>query len=229
MEPYKEIEYKGMTIKIYPDEDAESPREWDNIGTIYSCHRSYNPDGHRMNELRDAWWNWDGWNEDNFTEFLDKLYFWLPIGYYEHGGITVWAGEPGHGWDSGCFGIIAVTKSAARKEYKGYKENEVREKTLKYLEGEIKDLDMYYTGEVYGFVAEGEDECEIESCWGFFGDDSMDEMIAQAKSAIDYELEERAEAERKTREAIIKAHLAKRKEQIKNHAPLYARTALVFA
>lgn len=36
------IDYKGMTIKVCYDENPESPREWDNLGTIYSNHRDYN-------------------------------------------------------------------------------------------------------------------------------------------------------------------------------------------
>lgn len=37
-----EEDYKGYTIKIYHDEDAESPRDWDNLGEMVCFHRRYN-------------------------------------------------------------------------------------------------------------------------------------------------------------------------------------------
>lgn len=40
-EPLKTIEHRGLTIKIYADHDAESPREWDNLGTMVCWHRRY--------------------------------------------------------------------------------------------------------------------------------------------------------------------------------------------
>jgi len=35
-------EYKGYTINVRQDDSAESPREWDNLGTITAWHRNYN-------------------------------------------------------------------------------------------------------------------------------------------------------------------------------------------
>lgn len=40
MEPFEVIEYKGEEIRLYYDEDAESPREWDNVGTMVCWHRN---------------------------------------------------------------------------------------------------------------------------------------------------------------------------------------------
>lgn len=36
------FEHRGLTIKICPDHDPESPREWDNLGTMACWHRRYN-------------------------------------------------------------------------------------------------------------------------------------------------------------------------------------------
>ena len=33
------IKYKGYSINIEQDNTAESPREWDNLGTIISKHK----------------------------------------------------------------------------------------------------------------------------------------------------------------------------------------------
>lgn len=215
-----------MSIKIYYDENADSPREWDNLGTIYSNHRDYNLDNHKIDELLE---------EDGrlHTDELDKYFIWLPVYAYEHSGITV---STGHGypyndrWDSGLFGIIAVSKARVRKEY-GWKNitKERRQKIEGYLRNEIKTLDDYFTGQVFGFVSEDADGEHVDSCWGYYGYEGMKDAIEEAKSAIDYELDERADAERKAFLYALKNHLAKRKAQIKSRAPLYARTAFAFA
>lgn len=42
MEALETIEYKNHEIKIFQDDSAESPREWENLGTIAALHRRYN-------------------------------------------------------------------------------------------------------------------------------------------------------------------------------------------
>ena len=42
MDTIEEIEYKGYTIKIHYDEDCQdSPRDWDNLGTMMCIHNRY--------------------------------------------------------------------------------------------------------------------------------------------------------------------------------------------
>ena len=47
------------------------------------------------------------------------------------------------------------------------------------LQGEIETLDMYARGEVYGFRL-FEFDTEIDSCWGFYGDYGIKDIIAEA-------------------------------------------------
>ena len=148
-ELYQTIEYRGYNINIKYDCDPESPREWDNLGTIYSNHRSYSPDNKSIEYLTDQ----ECYQDDNGKFDTDKFgedYIWMPVYAYIHSGITVSCRRYGiyrDSWDSGLFGIIAVEKSAVMNEY-GYKE--IGEKERKeidcYLEGEIQTLDSYYTG-----------------------------------------------------------------------------------
>jgi hypothetical protein len=74
-------------------------------------------------------------------------------------------------WDSGKVGVIFVSKEKVRKEY-GWKVITAKrtEQILKYLQGEVETFDQYLRGDVYGFrkIVDGE---EIESCWGFYGND----------------------------------------------------------
>ena len=225
MEAINSIEYKGMTIQICYDLNADSPREWDNVGTIYSNHRDYNPDGHKIDEIE---------NEEGelVSEELDRKFIWLPIYYYEHSGLTVSTKRDypyNDGWDSGLFGIIAVEKERWRKE-QGWKAitKERREQILRSLEGEIETFDSYCRGEVYGFVVEDEEGEEIDACGGYYGDEGMKDAIYDAKNIVECELERRKKEERIAMMDALKKHIAKRKGQIKAHAPLYARAAFKF-
>lgn len=225
MEAINSIEYKGMTIRICYDENAYSPRAWDNVGTIYSNHRWYNPDGHQIDEIE---------NEEGklVSEELDRRFIWLPVYYYEHSGLSVSTRRDypySDKWDSGIFGIIAVEKDWLRRDC-GWKAitKKRREQILRSLEGEIETFDSYCKGEVYGFVIEDESEERIDSCFGYYGDEGMKDAIYDAKDMVECELERRKREERIAMMDALKKHIAKRKGQIKAHAPLYAREAFKF-
>lgn len=113
------------------------------------------------------------------------------INLYDHGGITVStsSGYPYNDrWDSGCVGFIYVTKKTIFKECSGITEENWKERADKILEGEMETYDLYLSDEVYGYILikkvikqekcphcgevirEYEDEEEVDSCWGFYGD-----------------------------------------------------------
>lgn len=120
----------------------------------------------------------------------DKLII-KQINMYEHSGITVSTSNRypyNDRWDSCCVGFIYVTKETIFKECGGITEENWKERADKYIEGEMKTYDQYVRGEVYGYVLTKEitvkewcphcgellsvyeDEEEIDSCWGFYGD-----------------------------------------------------------
>ena len=39
MEPIDTVEYRGHTIKVYPDDNPGNPRDNDNLGKMVSWHR----------------------------------------------------------------------------------------------------------------------------------------------------------------------------------------------
>lgn len=212
----EEINYKGLSVKIYYDEDAESPASWDNTDCFLCADYRYlnvNSESISAEDCRNAIEETNRW-------FLNGFYI-FPVSIYDHSGICIQLGTS-RGWDySNGYAFICV------KRRKGW--SWLKSQAEKIAQSVVDEWNTYLMGDVYGFVAEDEDESELDSCWGFYGDEGLEDAIQQARDAIDYELERRAESERKTREAILKAHLARRKAQIQNHAPLYARTALVFA
>ncbi len=75
---------------------------------------------------------------------------------------------------------------------------------------EVENYDMYLTGQIYGYMVEPVDankniECD-DSCWGFYGDEGIKQIISEAKSGINFAINDYKEktvagvrAERKRR------------------------------
>jgi hypothetical protein len=148
----------GYSIRLYPDTDAESPREWDNLGEILYTSNNYVLGDRRT----DA--------EEIEEVMADPDYIWLPVYAYIHGGVTIRT-YPFHcPWDSGMSGIIAVHKADVREEWgKQRISAKLRAQVLDLLKGEVETLDQFYTGDVWGYVIEDENGEDIDSCGGFYG------------------------------------------------------------
>ena len=182
-----EEEYKGHTIKIFSDDHGESPREWDNLGTMVCFHGRY-----------------DLGDKHDFATPVELIVFqdrkdviYLPLYLYDHSGITMNTTGFSCPWDSGQVGIIYITYDQIRKEMvmpKGNKYRPIKNITknvYKYvidrLRGEVKTYDDYLRGNVYGFSVEKDGE-DVDSCWGFLGeyDDPEYSALNEAKSVIDF-------------------------------------------
>lgn len=176
----EQIEYKNHIIKTFHDEGAESPREWDNLGTMVCFHNRYVlGDKHDLNHN-----DFNSWEE--MQEFLEKNHnadIILPLYLYDHSGITMNTRGFNCPWDSGQVGFIFISKEKIRKEYNVKRvSKKLLKKVESYLINEVKTYDDYMTGQVYGFSIENNDGEEIDSCWGFFG---YDDMIKDCKGTID--------------------------------------------
>lgn len=191
------IEHKGFTIKIYQDTDAESPREWENVGTMYCEHRRYTlGDKDAENPFVEN-------EETGKWELRDDIAVALPLYLIDHSGLGMSVSDYNDSWDSGQVGVIYATKDKVKKEY-GDGPDAV-ERAKNYMKGEVKTYDDYLRGNVYGYVVEDAEGNHIDSCWGFFPDDmtgkqwsflgSLAYMIDEAKSAIDNERETEKESE----------------------------------
>jgi hypothetical protein len=189
-------------LRIIRDEDAENPRKWDNLATMYCEHRHYVLGDKHAEDIRDE----DG-NIDH------NRYFVLPLFLYDHSGITMNTTGFHCPWDSGQVGYIYLSKERFKAEcarpgkigkdginpiLKPIKRitKKDAERALKLMEGEVEVYDQYLRGDVYGFVLEeavveverDEDDDEVleweekDSCWGFYGDDpannGMDEHFS---------------------------------------------------
>ena len=133
----------------------------------------------------------DDW-QDVYKELKkSNLVLIKAINMYDHSGITVSTSNcyPYNDyWDSGIVGFIYVTKKTIFKECWGITEENWKDRANKYLEAEVEEYDQYLRGDVYGYtltkktiyqekcphcgevIREYEDEEEVDSCWGFYGD-----------------------------------------------------------
>ena len=172
------INYKEHEINIVYDTDSESPRDWDNLGTIYAPHRNYNfSDKESYNAAED----------ENFKGVI------LPLYMIDHSGIALSISPFGCPWDSGQVGIIYCSEEVMKKESLSS-----REQTIKCLTSEVETYSDYVQGNVYGYQIEGE-LCD-DSCYGFMGD--TDYMVTEAKSQIDYCIKEQSNKREALRKII---------------------------
>lgn len=184
MEQYIETEERnGLTIRIFPDYDSENPfRAWDQLGTFWHWHRRYDLGSGEIEDCAREALEHGGW------EGLDKhlrrhhgATQIVPVGMYDHGGITVYEGGrhpfDSMGWDSGTVGVLFDTTEGRRTC--GTPDELIRECLL----GELKTYDQHLTGDVYGYTIEDQTGAVVDSCWGFFG---IDYAREEARSAADY-------------------------------------------
>ena len=114
----------------------------------------------------------------------------LPLYLYDHSGITMSTSPFSCQWDSGQVGWIFVSKKDVRKEY-GVKriDQKLIDKVTEVLVGEVKTYNMYLMGDVYGYkiyevstCSEGhEHKEELDSCWGYYGNEDCMAYIVTGK------------------------------------------------
>lgn len=213
-----EEKYRGYTIEIMPDDYPESPREWDNLGTMYYRHRGYIlgdqeiPESYYSDKLGDTVYIDSA---ESFSDWIEEtqgqIAVMLPLAIYDHSGVTMWCGSRWSGidpqWDCSDVGFIVVTKEKIREEY-GVKRisKQLLDKVEKILQAEVETFDQYLTGDVYGFSVTDESGEEINSCCGFYG---QDDCIAEAKSIIDWTIKDKQ-----------KQHLQQLKQYISSNVPI---------
>lgn len=199
----KTFEHAGCTVEIFPDHDAESPRDWDNVGKLVCFHKRHNlGDEHTFKS--DDYNGWDALKagiEGRAALEGDPVAVILPVFLYDHSGLRIKVGSfngllaQGHAeFDSGQVGFIFCTVKQVADEWNGD-----IEKATKYLTGEIETYDQYLSGDVYEYVVtlpapvttttysgDGTKHTHVsdtESCCGFYG---LEHCETEAKSAAEY-------------------------------------------
>ena len=171
------VEYRGYTIHIRQDLDTESPRGWDNLGTMTCFHKRYNLGDKQSMSIKE----YQDWLKENSHNLII-----LPLFLLDHSGITIRTVSFNDHWDSGQVGHIYVSKEKAMKEFDWeVLTNERIDKTKDILRQEVDTYDRYLTGSVYGFSIE---ELVFEdSCWGYY---DKSQAIEDAKVSIESNIRE---------------------------------------
>jgi hypothetical protein len=96
----------------------------------------------------------------------------MPLYLYDHSGQTISTKPFGCRWDSGQVGFIYVSRKKLLEEYGGKKvTKKMLETATKVLLAEVEVYDHYIRGDVYGFKEYDADGKEVDSCYGFYGED----------------------------------------------------------
>jgi hypothetical protein len=200
VEPIETIEYKEHTIEIHYDLDPEDPREWENLATMFCLHHRYNLGDKHSHETVETWLEelacpgieadeLEDLTEEQLWELIDKHYMWLPLYLYDHSGITISTSHQypyNDRWDAGQVGYIYVSKEKALKEYNKKRWSKKFEAVIVHaLETEVEVYDNYLCNEVYGYILKDQNDKEVDSCWGYYGDTGKKQMIQECKEAID--------------------------------------------
>lgn len=172
-----------ITIKLSQD-SFDSPREWDNIGTIAYKHRNYSLGEEEISDPIDWLIEKLGLSEDYASEgycnsTLEKLeekffkqFIALPVYLYDHSAQSISTSPFGCKWDSGKLGYIYCSKEKALEEFGGkVVTKKTREKVLSNFQSEIETFNQYIQGEVYSFEILDEEGEHLDSCGGFYGND----------------------------------------------------------
>ncbi len=175
--PVYEETHNGHQIKIHHDRDAESPRDWDNLGTMICRHSRYSlGDKHEFDNAREFLIDLCGLSDDSelstskMLDLANRKAVILPVFLYDHSGLAMNTTGFHCPWDSGQVGFIYATLKAIRAEHNVSRvSTKLRECIADHLCSEVETYNDYLGGNVYGYTVEKDGE-DIDSCWGFIGD-----------------------------------------------------------
>lgn len=229
--PVETHRYKGVEIKILPDQNPMNPREWKNSNTMVCWHRRYKlgdrqppcDPGEYLRELANSD-NPEEITDEQVRQLLNPRYLILPLYLYDHSGLRMKTTPFSCPGDSGQVGFIYTSldhliecygsqdpspafDSPTRYSFQDGIQRTLREAGKDVLECEVKVYDQYLSGEVYGWIA-GDD-----SCWGYYGSDFEENgLLEAARDSIDARI---------VQEQNI--HYQRLKQQIKHQVPLRLR------
>jgi len=166
----------GNTVNVFYDDCAESPREWDNLGKFLvpeRCEYARNESSIHL--------EWNDAEEDEATIKAAGAVF-LPVYVLDHSGVKISTGPFGDPWDSGQIGFYVVERDDLKKSYPTWKRLSKKrlDQLKRIMRAEVETYSDYVNGSVYGFTVTDPAGIEIDSLWGFYGLDSLDDLKAEA-------------------------------------------------
>lgn len=172
--------FNERTLEIIHDEYGSNPREWDNLGTIYSWHSRYSIGEVQLNknDYHSA--------KDAINSNSDKNDIIIPLYIYDHSGITISTTPFNCRWDSGQVGFIKVSKEKIRNELNCKRiTNNILKRVRSIIDSEIKQYDLYLRGENYYYQIIDKNGAIEDSLGGFIGSDLSQNGILENLSDND--------------------------------------------
>ena len=185
-------------VRLEQDQDAESPRSYDNLGTMVLAHRRYSlpREGDLTSEIDDAFERGGYRLASRYLTATKQALVVLPVYGYDHGQLVLQAGDPqgqfSDPWDSGLAGLIYITPEAVKENWT---ETPDADHLTAALKAEVEEYNSWATGDVYGYIVEKLvpecDHCGCEerweetddSCWGLIGYEYAQEAAREALQA----------------------------------------------
>ncbi len=194
----KTIEYRGRAIEIIYDTYAVTPDEWGN-GDLFLVY-----------DHQDFFVERKGFDPTEIFESVSESgkmeydgYHVFPVFAYIHSGVSLSVGyEIGQyrrSWDTSFKGFILASKTDFTTREIGYD-------GAKAL---CEEWNQYLSGDVYGY------DTGTDSCWGYYGQEGMENAISDAKANIDYDIQKG-----------LHYHFAQLKKWIRSKTPLKYRREL---
>jgi hypothetical protein len=169
MQTYKLADNK--TLEVTQDEYPNNPRHDDNLSTMICFHNRYSLGDKHTYKHQD----YSGWAEmEKAIIKNEKPAVILPLYLYDHSGITISTTPFSCKWDSGQIGFVFISKDKVKNDYgvKRVTKKEI-EKVTKVLLAELETYDLYMRGEVYGYTLINENGEIEDSCFGYYGVESI--------------------------------------------------------
>jgi hypothetical protein len=179
-------------VSIYLDLDAENPRTaCDPMGKFIVTKNTRDHGGLSTASLSDygiyeaygSWYRETGAgeeievDEDDIPAMIEKL----------TGGIVHEVTLRGYSQGDWAEGLFVVTRDELAHEYgtdaRGHLRKDAKKKARRYLAAQAEELNAYFAGDVFGYVIEHDGE-HVDSCWGFYGADSVREAANEAANAM---------------------------------------------
>jgi len=178
---------KKFELEIVQDTDPESPRTWDNLGTMVCFHKRYEL-GDKTDYRTEDYDSWEELKEGIIKNEGEVVI--LPLYLYDHSGITISTSPFGCNWDSGQIGWVFIDEKQLQYitgDSSGHNETNLEE----IIDSDVKTYDQYITGEVYRYTIYEIETCSlghehknyVEGCGGYFGEE---ECESEGKSVIQH-------------------------------------------